>query len=346
MAAYHVVFISSRIVLKLIESTPYNSLSWFKIILDPIFANFLIVPPIILIILVVSKYMIDRGFSWLSLIIIHFFLSLFYLFSTMGLRFVFDFLFYEIEFSANTSKEYLIRTITGSNLQFLGYLGFVAIIHSYYYFQKKNQTELQSMQLAKQLQEVKMNALKSQLNPHFLFNTLNSISALIREDSYKAQQVLGNLGDLLREVLVTKDKNLITVNEEMIILEKYLEIMKTRFSDHLSIASKIEDKVRNALMPSMLLQPILENSLEHGYSKEVSVLHISITVSRAKEWVIIRIENNGAPISKGSKSNGLGIQNVKDRLVTLYGDMFFFSFRNSTKGKGVRTEIRIPYKLI
>jgi len=344
MALYHVIYISRRIILKLIEEPGYIDSTWLYIF-GPILLNFIIIPPLLLLILVATKKVIAQNLSWLSSIGIHFVFSLLYSFLVVFLNITYNHIVYGDSFDV-FSRATFITNLYASTLNFLAYGGFVSIIYAYYYVQKISKSELQKTQLARQLQDVKMQALKSQLNPHFLFNTLNSISSLIEEDGYKAQHMIGNLGDLLREVLLVKDENMVLVSKEISILNKYIEIMQIRFSDHLLVESEIEAEVQEAMIPSMLLQPILENSFEHGYSYDSINLKVNLSISRIDKWLMIRIQNNGVPISVKNGDTGMGIPNIKERLETLFEDNFDFSFSNLENGDGVITNIKIPLTVV
>jgi len=339
MAAYHVVYISRRIILKFIENQAYENVAWSSVIFEPIIANFTTVPPIIILVLIASKIMINRNIKWVYLFMVHFILFVVYtlLITTGGGIYV------KFAHGINIFKEDFFTSILfDSNLNFLGYVGFVTIIYSYYYIQMNARMETQELKLSQQLQKAKLQALKSQLNPHFLFNTLHGISSLVKNNPIKAQYMIGDLGDLLREVLLVKDRNMISVRKEMVILNKYIEIMRMRFSDHLSVKIGIDADVKEALIPSMLLQPIMENSFEHGYSYDLTDLEVDLSISKENDWLIINIKNNGAPISNKENNEGLGIPNVKERLNTLFGDKHAFSFSGLEKEAGVITSIKIP----
>lgn len=342
VGAYHVVYIFRRIILKAMDRPEYADVSWWRVTFEPVLANFLIVPPVIVLILIVTKKMIDSKLKWAYVFLIHFGLSFIYSFIITAFGYIYEYFFHGTIFFGGTLKEFFVRTMFGSNLNFLGYVGFVTIIYSYYYIQRVGKTELQKVQLTQQLQNVKMQALKSQLNPHFLFNTLNSISSLIKEDVNKAQQMVGNLGDLLREVLSVQEENMISVHKEMGILDTYLDIMQTRFSDHLVIHIEVDKEVEKALVPSMLMQPIVENSIKYGYSYHSTDLTVVLSILRADDWLNIYIQNDGPPIRKDGSDSGRGLANIQERLSTLFVHEFEFSFSNLEGGKGVVTHIGIP----
>ncbi|MFS4492839.1 sensor histidine kinase [Maribacter sp. 2308TA10-17] len=341
MAAYHVIYISRRVILKFMDESRFVDMDWSVVVFGPVLCNFLIIPPLIISILFVTKMMIRKNLSWYSSLGLHFVFSILYAFLVILLNTIYNYFVYGDPLEL-FSRAAFVNTLYGSTLNFLAYAGFVSIIYSYYYFQRISKAEIQKTQLAKQLQNVKMQALKSQLNPHFLFNTLNSISSLIEEDGYKAQHMIGNLGDLLREVLLVKDEDMLSVRREIIILNKYIEIMQTRFSDHLSVETNIDKAVEEALIPSMLLQPIMENSFEHGYSYVSTDLRVALSISKMDNWLKIQIQNNGTPIPVKGHNSGFGIRNVQERLETLFVDNFSFSFSNLKNGEGVITEMKIP----
>ncbi len=230
-----------------------------------------------------------------------------------------------------------------SDRHFMFYFIIVFIIYSYYYFNKLNRIELQKSQLKEQLSRVKVNILKYQLHPHFFFNTLNSISSLIETDTKLAQNTLADFSDLLRDILFLKDTNLMPLHVEMKILKRYIDIMTIRFSDHLQVNIDIEENLDNVLIPSLILQPIIENSIKHGYSYKSTDLVIRITIHKIKNRLHIIICNNGEPLKDNIKySNGL--INTIDRLKTLYSDQYIFELKNDIKNKEVITKIVIPLK--
>lgn len=232
---------------------------------------------------------------------------------------------------------------------FTAYFVMAGIIHIYYYIERVKNVEMQKALLSNQLTTSKMNALKAQLHPHFLFNTLNTVSALMDTNIKQAQNTLADLSDLLRSILDLKQDNLITVEQEILLLKKYLDIIQIRFSDHLTIKMNIGEETQEALIPSMLLQPIVENAFKHGFSYHNTDLMLHINIQKNKEDLTIDIRNNGKPLehSLNSKdSNGKGIGNVIERLKTLYGTNFHYRFQNLEGGKGVVTKIRIPFQIV
>ena len=191
----------------------------------------------------------------------------------------------------------------------------------------------------------RMRMLSSQLQPHFLFNTLNSIAVLTDLDSNKAKDTIADLSDFLREILYHSDRNRISLDEELRILEYYLNILNVRFSDHLSIKKDIDNSLLLKKIPAMLLQPMIENSIKHGYSYDHTNLHILIKIREEKGCLIIKVENDGEPLKLTHKElleKGVGLRNIDDRLRNLYKEKYVFEIRNRVDGNGVETLVKIP----
>lgn len=343
MGAYHLVYILRRIILKVMERPEYNDVSWRMTVFEPIFANFIIVPPIVVLVLIFTKFLIEKGMKWTYVVLIHFMFSFVYSFLITAFGYFYENTVYGLTPEQFSIELFITRMMFGANLNFLGYIGFITIIYSYTYIQKTTNSEIQKLLLEQHLQKARMESLKSQLNPHFLFNTLNSITSLIKKDSYKAQHMIGNLGDLLRETLQLKEQNLITVHREVKVLEKYIAIMHHRFSDSLLFDLFVDKESDTALIPSLLLQPIIENSIKHGHLLNSTHLKVVLNIIRQDNWLVITVKNNGAPILENYDGDGIGIQNIQERLRTMFKNDYVFSFTNLKSQSGVITTIKIPY---
>jgi LytS/YehU family sensor histidine kinase len=231
------------------------------------------------------------------------------------------------------------------DLNFLIYFAMVSIIYTYYYIKVVKQSEKQQHQLKTQLVDTRMKMLSSQLQPHFLFNTLNSIAVLTDIDASKAKDTIADLSDFLREILYDNDTHTIALEKELRVLKYYLNILKVRFSDHLVITQEIDDTLLSKQVPALLLQPILENSIKHGYSYNHTDLEVNITIFSEGNHLVIKVENNGAllRVSHGVLlKKGMGLANINDRLSNLYGKDYFFEISNNSDGTGVQTLIKIP----
>lgn len=221
---------------------------------------------------------------------------------------------------------------------------FIATVVSYY--RKLRSEELKSFQLETQLTRAQLSVLKMQLQPHFLFNALHSISALMHQDVKRAEKMIACLGDLLRMSIAEGESNEVALRQELDLLEKYLEIQKLRFQQQLSVTMTIDPDVFMAAVPYFLLQPLVENGIKHGTSKQTGVGRIDIEVSRKEDQLHLRVAND-VPVEDSGEfegKNGFGLGNIRVRLQTLYGNKQHLEIR-SLPGHRVEVEIAIPLRL-
>jgi len=190
--------------------------------------------------------------------------------------------------------------------------------------------------------EAQLQMLRYQINPHFLFNSLNSIKALIYENPTKAGYMLTEFSEFLRTTLLFKDKIYIPVSEEIDILEKYLSIEKIRFEERLDYKITYDENLLNNEILCLITQPLVENAIRHGLTNNPAGLKLNINFSVNKEFMVIEIENSGS-LNKNGASNGTGINNVNDRLKTAYQDQYDFSIIE--KDNFVKVKLLIPVKL-
>src|SRR6266849_1002385 len=195
------------------------------------------------------------------------------------------------------------------------------------------------------LLKARMDALTAQINPHFLFNTLNTVSSLIRCDPDTARGVVIKLSNILRRLL-RKHETFVPLQEELDFIDDYLDIEVARFGrDNLQIHKQIEEHTLDAFVPSMLLQPIVENAIKHGLAAKLDGGEITIRTSAHEGRLVIEIEDNGAGIPEDRMAqvfgDGIGISNVHERLRVLYGSDFQMSI-SSRKGEGTRIRIEVP----
>jgi two-component system LytT family sensor kinase len=195
------------------------------------------------------------------------------------------------------------------------------------------------------LLKARMDALSAQINPHFLFNTLNTVSSLIRYDPDLARGVVLKLSNILRRLL-RKHETFVPLHEELDFLDDYLDIEVARFGrDNLRISKHIDDRTLEAFLPSMLLQPIVENAIKHGLAEKLEGGQISIRTSSIEARLVIEVEDNGAGIPEDRMSqvyvDGIGMKNVHERLRVLYGDDFRMDI-SSREGAGTLIRIEVP----
>jgi two-component system LytT family sensor kinase len=204
--------------------------------------------------------------------------------------------------------------------------------------------ELRSTQLENQLAQAQLSALKMQLHPHFLFNTLNTIMVLVRQQKGRdAEEMLARLSDLLRCVLEDVHAQEVPLSRELEYLQLYLSIEQVRFQDRLHVDVAADPEVLETALPHMALQPIVENAIRHGIGRSSSAGSISITACRVNDTVQIKVQDDGpglAPATNGG--SGIGLANTRARLERLYGDAARLTVENSREGGVVATMV-LPF---
>ncbi|CAL65718.1 sensor histidine kinase [Christiangramia forsetii] len=318
---------------------------WSEFLVHNLLFDYVIVVSYMTLIAISTKRFLNKNYPWVKIISIH---TLFSILIGLIIRLIFD--FYSIiaghieiaDFNLRKSINAFIYVI---DLNFLIYFAMIFIIYTYYYLRQVKEAEKQHSKLESQLVNTRMKMLSSQLQPHFLFNTLNSIAVLTDMDANKAKDTIADLSDFLREILYNSDRNRITLDEELRILEYYLNIVNVRFSDHLTITKDIDESLMLKKVPAMLLQPVIENSIKHGYSYDHTDLNINVFIYQEDKMLVVKVENDGAPVSETHSQlmqKGVGLKNIDDRLHNLYKTNYFFEIRNKEDGKGVETIIKIP----
>jgi LytS/YehU family sensor histidine kinase len=202
--------------------------------------------------------------------------------------------------------------------------------------------ELRTADLQRQLAQAQLENLRLQLNPHFLFNTLNAISSVMYEDVRKADAMLAKLSDFLRTVLAASGVANVSLDEELAVERQYVDIMTTRLERRLHLSVRVAEGVSGALVPFMLLQPLIENSIRHGMRDRAS-LALEIDASRRDGRTIIEVRDDGSGCAPQARS-GIGLTNVRSRLAHLYGDAASFSLE-ARDGGGTRAILTFPFAL-
>jgi sensor histidine kinase YesM len=182
-----------------------------------------------------------------------------------------------------------------------------------------------------------------QLNPHFLFNTLHAVSTLMGRDVPTARTVLADLSDLLRLSLDHTGENEVPLEDELALLQHYLRIERTRFRDRLCVEEEIAPETRGALVPSLLLQPLVENAIKHGVAPRSEGGHIAVSARREGGDLVIAVADDGPGLAAGDPtSKGVGVRNTRERLAKLYGPDHAFTLENRPGG-GLVAEVRLPF---
>jgi two-component system LytT family sensor kinase len=225
------------------------------------------------------------------------------------------------------------------------YASLIGIKNALDTYRKYQEREVKAAQLEAQLTHAQLDALKKQLHPHFLFNTLNTISILIDEDTAAARNMLVRLSDLLRSTLDGAKTHEVSLKQELEFIESYLEIERMRFPDRLSVEMHIDPKTLNAQVPDLILQPLVENAIRHGIAPRSAAGTIAIYAERVNGDLKLQVRDNGRGLEPGQRQpakQGVGIANTQSRLQQLYGVKHRFEIDNLDEG-GVRVAITIPF---
>lgn len=238
--------------------------------------------------------------------------------------------------------------VVNIHLELFTYWGVLAMVHAFEYHRRYRERELTAAKLETQLAQAELTALKMQLHPHFLFNTLNTVAVLVRKrDTQGSIRMLTGLSDLLRIALENAGRQVVPFKQELDFADRYLQIEKTRFQDRLDVKMKISPEVQGAEVPNLILQPIVENAIKHGIAPRASSGSIEVEARREGGDLAIYVRDDGKGLGKAwdaSKCKGVGIRNVRTRLEQLYGTNHRFSIEDQ-EGGGVLVTMKIPFRL-
>jgi two-component system, LytTR family, sensor kinase len=242
----------------------------------------------------------------------------------------------------------LLSTFTVSvlSMSFTGVLTYwlvVGLYQSVHFYQAAMERQTRAAQLETQLSHAELENLKSQLHPHFLFNSLHTIGVLMQEDVDAASHLLVSLGDLLRMALERRE-NEITLQSELEFVSKYLEIEQTRFHDRLKVHMDVPTDLLGIYVPSLALQPLVENAIKHGISVDSAAGRLEIAAQRNNGRVSLRVRDDGPGPAPGSRLRfGVGLNNVQSRLKQLYGEESSLELTRGD-GRGCEAIITIPLR--
>lgn len=221
------------------------------------------------------------------------------------------------------------------------YLTFLAIIVAVDYYRRYRDEEQENLRLQSALAESKLQTLRAQLNPHFLFNAMNSISCLLHRDPGAADTMLSRVANLLRLTLARDNSREVRLLEEVELAEEYLEIQRIRFGSRLILEINIADETLEALVPNMLLQPLVENACIHGVARRRGECRVAVTSGIEGEDLVIAIYNDGPAVRRDWKlQSGIGLRNTRERLELLYGEKATMELSNVQQG--VQVLVRMP----
>jgi len=229
--------------------------------------------------------------------------------------------------------------------EMMTYWAIAGLSHAVLYYRESRDRALRASQLETELVEARMAALQHQLQPHFLFNTLHAISTLMHKDVYAADRTLMRLSDLLRMTLENLGQHENTLKAELDFLAKYLEIEQTRFADRLVVRFDIEPDALDALLPTLLLQPLVENAIKHGISKKSGPGHIDIRARQDHDKLRIEVRDDGLGLSDSALAalqKGIGVSTTRARLQHRFGADFRFEFHRLEQG--VAVVVAVPWR--
>ncbi len=220
-----------------------------------------------------------------------------------------------------------------------------AVTHGIHYYTRWRDRELGTSRLEAQLAQAQLQMLRMQLHPHFLFNTLHSVSSLMHSDVKAADRILALLGDLLRDSLDKVGSQEITLKQELDFIDRYLEIERTRFRDRLRAELRIEAETWDALVPSFVLQPLVENAIRHGVSRRAQPGHVVVAATREGGRLVLSVTDDGPGLGEGPLAgrSGVGLTNTRARLQQLYGRDGVLELRSGRHG-GAEARVEMPFR--
>jgi two-component system LytT family sensor kinase len=230
-------------------------------------------------------------------------------------------------------------------------IGYTVIVLVYYFFKRLRIAQAQQLaaaELQAKLAQAQLENLRLQLQPHFLFNTLNTISSVMYEDVPAADAMITQLSELLRLTLRTANSHEIPLVQELEITRLYLQIMQKRFESNLRVTYSVDAALENSLVPQLILQPLVENSLRHGLKDGGAGIDISIGAERLNGSLILKVADTGAGLgtqgAEAAMNRGVGLANIRSRLEQLYGADQEFAIANRPAG-GAEVTLRVPFHL-
>ncbi len=227
----------------------------------------------------------------------------------------------------------------------IAYALFVSLVTLVDHYGASRDRDVQVARLEGELNSLRLATLESQLQPHFLFNALNTVSSVMYEDLAAADSMLASLADLLRRTLRPTSGPEVSLHEELETLDLYLEIMRARFADRLTVDVDISDDVRCAAVPPLLLQPLVENALKHGNPGPSIPARVTLRARQSGDDLLLEVQDNGPGIAGSPEAaigKGIGLGNTKRRLDHLYGDDHHLTLRNMPSG-GLSVTVQIPF---
>ena len=294
-----------------------------------------------------TKIPIERS-NWLRSLLLHVPISLGLSMIVTAIGHVFVWLYWGRTMGRPFSFERMTRFVVANFSEGIGIYMLIALIsYALGYYRRYHESQLKTFQLEAQLSHAQLQALKMQLHPHFLFNTLHSISALLNKDPESARKMITRLGDFLRLTLENSGSQEVTLEQEITFLRCYLDIERVRFQDRLTTRIDVAEQTLDAKVPNLILQPIVENAIRHGIAPRSTPGLIEIEAERQNSTLRIQVRDNGPGLpghrtSENMFKKGLGLANTEKRLEQLYGAAHLFDLSNDPRG-GLLVILEIPF---
>jgi signal transduction histidine kinase len=235
------------------------------------------------------------------------------------------------------------RNFANESMAFWAVIG---VVHALEYNRRYREREVAAADLRARLSQAQLDALRSQIHPHFLFNTLHSISTLMHRDVEAADTMLTRLSDLLRLTMKHRGDNEIPLRDELALVDNYIEIMRVRFGDRVTITRNVEPAALEVLVPQFVLQPLVENAFDHGVARTPGASTIVIGASRSNGHLELSVsdDGHGGGSNGDGNKNGIGLTNTKLRLEQLYGSAQSMSLEK-LPARGTRVAIAVPWRI-
>ncbi len=246
-----------------------------------------------------------------------------------------------VQADALVSSEWLHQAVRVAAINLPVYGGFVLAWHAGTFYREARDRQMTAVELESLLHQAQLEALRSQLNPHFLFNALHSVAELVHSDPKLAEQVIVRLGELLRQVLQSSTCQEVTLAEELEFIRGYVEIEQMRLGERLRVSWDIEEGTLEARVPSLILQPLVENAVQHGIAAVAGPGLLVIAARRDAQFLQLEIRDNGPGLAQTSidRRQGIGLANTRARLQRLYGERHGFELQAAD---GLTVRVRIP----
>ncbi len=315
----------------------------------PIWLGWMLLTPML--IYVANRWSFEDH-SWIKTILIYSLSGVMFLLLISNLTLIYMFTIHGyIDLAQTTFGEYFPYFVSRFTNDLLIYslVMMIIVISRSYSVRKNNQlnmalVKLKNDQLKSQLTQAQLQALKLQLNPHFLFNTLNTITSLtLVGENNVSMHVTSKLGDFLRRTLDFEDHQLVPLSRELEFFDLYFEIESIRFKDRLKLKREVDPQCLDIQVPNLILQPLIENAMKYGIAKSKDAGLIELKITQSKDFIEVELFNEGPPFpTKDELTKGIGLSNIETRLEKLYDKNHFFEVRNDELRNGVKSIIKIP----